>query len=601
MNHMYHPMINLNKQPMVRKMSEASENLLFLLDLGRRKPKNQRRTLQEPTTDYDYLNQELIDLMDTYVLQFESINPNQQQITSDYARDLKNQLASKTIAEVKDITDFEQFGVEDPHKEIIFTDGSKISLPTSMIERANIKEQQRKNYMERVDKNNDGKISPLELQQSQNPSPLRERQLSNTQIQTNQELQNELQTVDRANPLREDQILRAQFDPTGGNSLFSNIQLQQKTARNLNAQAEPIVVDDKIINDNEYRYILNEQQNKLSIQKLQNDGSYKEVMNMNDFNKLQSSVQNEILNNIVKAEEKNKAEEERVAEYGIGMGQGMGGALSFGSQPTDTGAEIPTTQPTLETVAEKIAEEEPKKLASLGEKVKKGFQDLSTEQKAMMGLMGLDIGLEAVNFLGPARKEARDRIKILEDRRERGQLGVDEIQDAETMKYMTRPVRAMAEESEREQQAVMAGMGETRSAADLRRLRESRDAQMTDALSRAGQEVARQQMARKEAEKRELNQLQAYQQENLRNLTNRISGSVAQMAGTFGANVAAEADLQKELSPDTIEKYTKIIMDSDPSLTQEEARRMATDYGMGRAKKKVDYAQFLSGVRNPPF
>tara|TARA_R100000455_G_C6273431_1_gene131113 strand:+ start:7979 stop:9763 length:1785 start_codon:yes stop_codon:yes gene_type:complete len=594
-------MINLNKQPMVRKMSEASENLLFLLDLGRRKPKNQRRTLQEPTTDYDYLNQELIDLMDTYVLQFESINPNQQQITSDYARDLKNQLASKTIAEVKDITDFEQFGVEDPHKEIIFTDGSKISLPTSMIERANIKEQQRKNYMERVDKNNDGKISPLELQQSQNPSPLRERQLSNTQIQTNQELQNELQTVDRANPLREDQILRAQFDPTGGNSLFSNIQLQQKTARNLNAQAEPIVVDDKIINDNEYRYILNEQQNKLSIQKLQNDGSYKEVMNMNDFNKLQSSVQNEILNNIVKAEEKNKAEEERVAEYGIGMGQGMGGALSFGSQPTDTGAEIPTTQPTLETVAEKIAEEEPKKLASLGEKVKKGFQDLSTEQKAMMGLMGLDIGLEAVNFLGPARKEARDRIKILEDRRERGQLGVDEIQDAETMKYMTRPVRAMAEESEREQQAVMAGMGETRSAADLRRLRESRDAQMTDALSRAGQEVARQQMARKEAEKRELNQLQAYQQENLRNLTNRISGSVAQMAGTFGANVAAEADLQKELSPDTIEKYTKIIMDSDPSLTQEEARRMATDYGMGRAKKKVDYAQFLSGVRNPPF
>tara|TARA_B100000282_G_scaffold225312_1_gene168135 strand:+ start:8002 stop:9786 length:1785 start_codon:yes stop_codon:yes gene_type:complete len=594
-------MINLNKQPMVRKMSEASENLLFLLDLGRRKPKNQRRTLQEPTTDYDYLNQELIDLMDTYVLQFESINPNQQQITSDYARDLKNQLASKTIAEVKDITDFEQFGVEDPHKEIIFTDGSKISLPTSMIERANIKEQQRKNYMERVDKNNDGKISPLELQQSQNPSPLRERQLSNTQIQTNQELQNELQTVDRANPLREDQILRAQFDPTGGNSLFSNIQLQQKTARNLNAQAEPIVVDDKIINDNEYRYILNEQQNKLSIQKLQNDGSYKEVMNMNDFNKLQSSVQNEILNNIVKAEEKNKAEEERVAEYGIGMGQGMGGALSFGSQPTDTGAEIPTTQPTLETVAEKIAEEEPKKLASLGEKVKKGFQDLSTEQKAMMGLMGLDIGLEAVNFLGPARKEARDRIKILEDRRERGQLGVDEIQDAETMKYMTRPVRAMAEESEREQQAVMAGMGETRSAADLRRLRESRDAQMTDALSRAGQEVARQQMARKEAEKRELNQLQAYQQENLRNLTNRISGSVAQMAGTFGANVAAEADLQKELSPDTIEKYTKIIMDSDPSLTQEEARRMATDYGMERAKKKVDYAQFLSGVRNPPF
>ena len=245
------------------------------------------------------------------------------------------------------------------------------------------------------------------------------------------------------------------------------------------------------------------------------------------------------------------------------------------------------TQTNLEEVSETIAKEEPKTLKQLGQKAKQNFQGLGDEQKAMMGLMGLEVLSEGVNYLGPARKEARDRIEILEGRRERGQLGVDERQDADTMKYMTRPVRALAEETEREQQAVMAGMGETRSAADLRRLRDSRDAQMTDALSRAGQEVTRQQMARKEMEKRELNQLQAYQQENLRNLTNRITGAAANMAGTFGANVAAEADIQRELSPENIEKYIQILRQANPDATETELRRMATDFGIEKARAKL--------------
>ena len=42
-------------------------------------------------------------------------------------------------------------------------------------------------------------------------------------------------------------------------------------------------------------------------------------------------------------------------------------------------------------------------------------------------------------------------------------------------------------------------------------------------------------------------------------------------------------------------------MDSDPNLTEEEARRMATDYGMGRAKKESRLRIDLTGVRNPPF
>tara|TARA_A100001515_G_C4582822_1_gene213474 strand:- start:405 stop:1997 length:1593 start_codon:yes stop_codon:yes gene_type:complete len=523
-----------------------------------RKPKNQRRIHQKPTTDYGYLNQELIDLMDTYVLQFESINPNQQKITSDYANDLKNQLASKTIAEVKDITDYAQYfsGLEDPHKEIIFTDGSRISLPTSMIQKASIKEQQRKEYMARVDKNKDGKISPLELQQGQSPSRLRESNaesmdlevMLNEAMQNQQELQNELQNrlPGESSDIVDDPNIETVPD---GNYLYTLVDGEPTKITNLNTG--------KIIDKDE----ITQKAREVILEK------YEE-------SKTTTSI----------PEEETEPIPKEVTEFDQSKASRIQPIKSEG----------------LKNLNETIAKEQPEKLKNLGQKVKKGYEGLTKEQKAMGLLMGLDVGLEAVNYLGPARKEAMDRIEILEDRRERGQLGVDERQDAETMKYMTRPVRAMAEESEREQQAVMAGMGETRSAADLRRLRESRDAQMTDALSRAGQEVARQQMARKEAEKRELNQLQAYQQENLRNLTNRISGSVAQMAGTFGANVAAEADLQKELSPDTIDKYTKIIMDSDPNLTEEEARRMATDYGMGRAKKKVDYAQYLTGVRNPP-
>lgn len=278
------------------------------------------------------------------------------------------------------------------------------------------------------------------------------------------------------------------------------------------------------------------------------------------------------------------AQQDRLKEYEIGMGGGMGGA--FGFKP----------KPTIETFSETIKKDDPSELKELGDKVKKG---LTKEQKAMMGLIGLDVAGEVANYFGPARREGRQRLRELEERRERGQLGVDERQDAETMKYMTRPVRAIAEESEREQQAVMAGMGETRSAADLRRLRESRDAQMTDALSRAGQEVARQQMARKEMERRELNQLQAYQQENLRNLTNRISGAAAQMAGTFGANVAAEADIQKELDPEMMERKVQILVEG--GMDEAEARRQVQGKAIERARKRIELSQYITGVDNPPF
>tara|TARA_R110002020_G_scaffold228410_6_gene439171 strand:+ start:3607 stop:5535 length:1929 start_codon:yes stop_codon:yes gene_type:complete len=253
-----------------------------------------------------------------------------------------------------------------------------------------------------------------------------------------------------------------------------------------------------------------------------------------------------------------------------------------------------TSKFTLEDISEDLAEKEPGKLKEFGKKAVDKYKAMPTETKAMLGLFGLEAAAEVANYLGPARREGRERLQELEERRDRGMLGVDERQDAETMKYMTRPIRALAEETEREQQAVMAGMGETRSAADLRRLRDSRDAQMTDALSRSGQEIARQQMARKEMEKREMNQLQAYQQANLRNLTNRITGTAAEMAKEYSKNVAAQAKIQDEVSPDKIQQMKEMFIAQ--GMSEEEALKKAREYVMGQAEQGI--TQFLTGEKS---
>ena len=369
-----------------------------------------------------------------------------------------------------------------------------------------------------------------------------------------------------SNPLREDQIRNARFDPTGGNPLFSAIQLQPTSIERYE--------------DGPYTY---EYENGVLVS-IEKDGKVLVPEN---------KITDQMRANAQKTYEKSTGKYD--------MRQDMSRSMSdYADIPQreeplfdmlgyeETGLYDMRQDVNLGTIQDTLKKDRFSKLKQLGQKVKKGYQDLSKEQKAMGLLAGLDVAGEVASYFGPARREGRRRLSELEERRERGQLGVDERQDAETMKYMTRPVRAMAEESEREQQAVMAGMGETRSAADLRRLRESREAQMTDALSRAGQEVARQQMARKEMEKRELNQLQAYQQENLRNLTNRISGAAAQMAGTFGANVAAEADVQRELDPEMMERKIQILIDKgmDPA----EARRKVQT-------QAIENARIFTGMR----
>ena len=504
MSHMSLHMINLNKQLMVRKMSDdektEEEKLIELQNYFNRIRKSRtKRTLEQPLTDYGYLNLYLADNIDSYVLQFEN---EDSQMIGQYAQGLKDKLREQKIVAVKEVP-YNQFNVSNPQKIIVFQDGSEETVPMTLIKEADAQEQQKIDF---INENTDKVLSEASLNQK------------NTDEQIGGSSASKI--IEEDKPL-EETVVDGIYTYFYKDGVPYRIQDQEGTL-----------------------YPLNEKSRKVMEQKL--DEKRRKIPP-------EPILQNEEI-----------IPKEQTLE--------------------------PTT--TIKEVEEKIKEKDPKDMKQLGEKAKKGFKNFSAEQKAMGLLLGLEVGSEALNYMGPARREARDRIAELEERRAKGQLGVDQKQDAETMKYMTRPIRAMAEESEREQQAVMAGMGETRSAADLRRLRDSRDAQMTDALSRAGQEVARQQMARKEMERRELNELQAYQQENLRNLTNRITGSVAQMAGTFGANKAAEAQLQDELSPEKIQRYMTILKEQNPNLSNDELKRMATDFGIERAKTRLLFAGY---------
>jgi len=132
----------------------------------------------------------------------------------------------------------------------------------------------------------------------------------------------------------------------------------------------------------------------------------------------------------------------------------------------------------------------------------------------------------------------------LERRREQGTLGVDSAADEETLRQMTRPMRAIAEQQERERQAVMAGMGQTRSAGDLARLRQERDQVISQGLAQAGAQVSNQRMARAQQELNELMSLKEYRQKNIEAFTDRAARTAGQLAEGFGQVRAAEADLE---------------------------------------------------------
>ena len=80
----------------------------------------------------------------------------------------------------------------------------------------------------------------------------------------------------------------------------------------------------------------------------------------------------------------------------------------------------------------------------------------------LLGLMGLDIALQSSRyFFSPTVREAKRQLAILEEKRKKGTLGQDRALEAFQRQQLMRPIRALAEQQQREQQATMAGMGES--------------------------------------------------------------------------------------------------------------------------------------------
>jgi|9_EtaG_2_1085328.scaffolds.fasta_scaffold00131_27 hypothetical protein len=230
--------------------------------------------------------------------------------------------------------------------------------------------------------------------------------------------------------------------------------------------------------------------------------------------------------------------------------------------------------------------------------VKRKLPPMTESQKTGLifaGLAGLDVGLEAAKALGPARQEARQQIKQLEALREQGRLGEDKAEDAETMRLMTRPIRAIAEQQERERQAVMAGMGQTRSAGDLARLRRERDELIDQSLARAGAQVSAQRMQRAEQDLQKLQQLQQYRQSNIEATADRIGQSAQGIAQGIGMSRAAQADA--EGIEDFVNSYSQSLLEFGGAETEQEAKEKAVKEFYNKKPKDEDFlTKYITGL-----
>ena len=230
----------------------------------------------------------------------------------------------------------------------------------------------------------------------------------------------------------------------------------------------------------------------------------------------------------------------------------------------------------------------------------KGLTTQQQNQLIFAGMGVLDVGLEAAKALGPARDEARTREKELEARREAGTLGVDTAADEETLRQMTRPMRAIAEQQEKERQAVMAGMGQTRSAADIARLREERDQVISQGLAQAGAQVSNQRMARAQQELNELLSLKEYRQKNIEAFTDRAARTGAQIAQGIAQTRQAQADLESmnfdDFVAEAMKNFQRVGMSEEEARTEAIRRFYDIQQNKQKALSEAQAPSFFTGM-----
>jgi len=195
---------------------------------------------------------------------------------------------------------------------------------------------------------------------------------------------------------------------------------------------------------------------------------------------------------------------------------------------------------------------------SLGQR----FSQMSEPAKLGTIFGGLAIGgslaESLVHATGPAAKYTKRRVAELEAKVDEGTLGRDPALEAEEFREMTEPVRALAAESQRRQEAAAAGAGESRRPADLARIRDRYQGAITQAIGQAGEAQSRRRAQRAAQEKAELESMYAYQQQSRENRFNKLMSGLTMAAGQVGAMYAAQAKT-KPLDPEEVyKKFSKL-------------------------------------------
>ena len=219
---------------------------------------------------------------------------------------------------------------------------------------------------------------------------------------------------------------------------------------------------------------------------------------------------------------------------------------------------------------------------------KPGFFSTPAGRAAAPGLalLGLDVALESVKY--SMRKKNRERIRELERKEAEGALGRDRALEQQEFAQMVSPVRAIAEQSQRETEATLAGMGESASPARINQLRRAKQQAITQAIGQASEAQSRRVAQRAAAERVEkLSREDLEYQENLRAL-NRFARGAGLVAQQVGAVRAAEAQRVSGMSVGDLAKQFK---KQNPKLSDDQAFKYAVEVEKIQAQK--DYASAM--------
>ena len=188
------------------------------------------------------------------------------------------------------------------------------------------------------------------------------------------------------------------------------------------------------------------------------------------------------------------------------------------------------------------------------------------------------------------RAKNRERIRELEAKEARGELGRDKALEQQEYSQLVRPVRAIAEQAQKETEATMAGMGESTSPARLAQLRAAKQSAITDAMTRASDMQSQRVAQRAVAEKGELEARRATEYQAGTAALGKFAKGGAMAAQQYGAVKAAQAQIGEGY---TAAQLAKDIKEKFPGIKDEEAMGMAIKISGILAEKDIarSYAQ----------